>query len=133
MLNLTLDCGRNVTLDAFDYSRTYAGLLEGQPDAEVNARIIEYSLAEAATMWGPRHTHLIPPEVDFRKPEHPSLPPVLLRAWLICYNSIKSESDGSELVVVWFTADCHTEPIVDVIFRAVRGLAWEQLATDFDW
>jgi hypothetical protein len=40
---------------------------------------------------------------------------------------------GSELVVVWFADECHAEPIVDVVFRAVRALPWEQLAADFDW
>jgi hypothetical protein len=44
MLSMTLDCGRRVTLDAFDYARTYAGLLEGRPNAEINARIIEREL-----------------------------------------------------------------------------------------
>src|SRR5262245_24158767 len=38
-LSLTLDCGRRVTLDAFEYSRTYGGLLEGLPNAEINSRI----------------------------------------------------------------------------------------------
>jgi hypothetical protein len=52
MLSLTLDCGRRVTLDACDYARTYAGLLEGRPNAEINAGIIERELTERDSSWG---------------------------------------------------------------------------------
>jgi hypothetical protein len=133
MLFLTLDCGREVMLDAFDYSRTYAGLLEGRPNAEMNDRIIERAQTAREESWGKRAVHVIPPDVDATDPAHPALPPVLLRAWLICFQPVDPAFMGSELVVVWFTTDCHTEPIADVVFRAVRGLPWEQLAYDFDW
>jgi hypothetical protein len=131
MLSLTLDCGRRVMLDAFEYSRTYGGLLEGLPNAEINSRIIEGALAERS--WGLRKTHLIPPEVDTRDPRHPELPPALLRAWVWCNDPINPAFMGSSLVVVWFAHECHADTIADVVFRAIRGLPWEQLAEDFDW
>jgi hypothetical protein len=133
MLFLTLDCGRQVSLDAFDYSRTYAGLLEGRPDAEMNALIIKGAISEREVTWGKRAVHLIPPEVDHRDPEHPILPPVVLGAWLVSHQPVKSAFMASELVVVWFAEECHTDSIEDVVFRAVRALPWERLASDFDW
>lgn len=133
MLFLKLDCGRDVALDAFDYARTYAGLTEGRPNAEMNARIIERELAERDGSWGKRKTHLIPPVIDDRDPAHPVLPTACLRAWLTCFQPVNPAFMGSELVVVWFAGECHAEPITDVVFRAVRGLPWEQLAEDFDW
>jgi hypothetical protein len=133
MLSLTLDCGRRVTLDAFDYAHTYAGLLEGRPNAEMNARIIERELTERDGSWGRRKTHLIPPVIDDRDPAHPVLPSVCLRAWVWCNDPIDPAFMGSALVVVWFADECHAEPIADVVFRAIRGLPWEQLAEDFDW
>jgi hypothetical protein len=133
MLFLKLDCGRDVSLEAFDYSRTYAGLLEGRPNAEMNARIIERAVAEREGSWGKRAVHLIPPATDGTDPTHPVLPSALLRAWLTCYQPVNPAFMGSELVVVWFTDECHAEPIADVVFRAVRRLPWEQLADDFDW
>jgi hypothetical protein len=132
MLFLKLDCGRQVSLDAFDYSRTYAGLLDGRPNAEMNAQIIERAITAREESWGKRVIHQIPPNVDLRDPEHPILPPLLLRAWLVCHQPINSAFMGSELVVVWFADECHAEPIADVVFRAVRALPWERLAADFD-
>jgi hypothetical protein len=133
MLFLKLDCGREVSLDSFDYRRTYAGLLMGRPDAEINAEIIQGAITAHEKSWGERAVHLISPEVDLRDPDHPVLPPVLLRAWLVCYQPINPAFMGSELVVVWFAEECHAEPISEVIFRAVRALPWEQLAADFVW
>ncbi len=133
MLFLTLDCGRQVSLDSFDYSRTYSGLLMGKPDAEMNTRILEQARTEREATWGRRAIHVIPPVVDTRDPKHPQLPSVMLRAWLTCYQSIDPNSDGSELVVVWFSNECHMDSIGDVVHRAIRGLAWDQLAAGFEW
>jgi hypothetical protein len=131
MLSMTLDCGRRVTLDGFEYSPTYASLFDGLPNAEINSDIIEW--AQAKETWGPRKTHLIPPAVDARDPSHPVLPPALLRAWVWCNDPINPAFMGSSLVVVWFADECHAEPIADVVLRAIRGLPWEQLAEDFNW
>jgi hypothetical protein len=133
MFFMKLDCGRDVMLDSFDYSRTYAGLLEGLPNSEMNGRIIERALVYRDSTWGKRKVHLIQPTLNLTDPAHPALPPVLMRAWLVCFNPVDPAFMGSELVVDWFTAECHTEAIADVVFRAVRGLPWEQLARDFDW
>ena len=76
--------------------------------------------------------HLIPPTVDESYPKIPRLPPMSLRAWLTCDVPINHGFEGSELVVVWFAGECYTEPILDVVFRAVRGLPSEELAQDFN-
>jgi hypothetical protein len=128
-LQLTLDCGRRVWLSAFAYSDTYSGLLEGLPNAAINGRIIERALVYES--WGPRKSHLIPPEVDTRDPRHPALPPALLRAWLWCNDPIDPKFHGSSLVVVWFSNECLEETVTEVVFRAVRGLRWDELAEDF--
>ena len=132
MLFLKLDCGRSVYLDAFDYGRTYAGLFEGRPNGEINAMIIA-ELTKQKYPSAPRKIHLIPPEVDNHDSEHPVLPEVCLRAELVCFEPIDQAFMASDLVVVWFDDECHTEPIEDVVFRAVRGLPWKDLARDFDW
>jgi hypothetical protein len=133
MLLLTLDCGRQVYLDAFDYRSTYAGLLEGGPNDKINSGRITDAQAAHEPTWGKRRVHLIPPDMDLTDPAHPVLPQVLLRAWLVCYQPVNPAFHGSELVVVWFAGECHAEPITDVVYRAVRGLLWEQLADDFYW
>ena len=133
MLLLNLDCGRRVSLDELDYSHTYAGLLEGRPDAQMNAQIIERALSFREAPGIKRSVHLIPPLVDNSIPAHPKLPPIRLRAWLTCDEPVNPQFMGSDFVVVWFSQDCHNASISDVVFQAVRGLPWEQLARDFDW
>lgn len=133
MLFFALDCGRQVWLDGFDYSRTYAGLLEGRPNAELNARILEDAVTRREAVWGKRPIHLISPVIDNSDTDHPVLPPVLLRAWLVCSEPVNPEFMGSELVVVWFCDECHGESIEEFVLRAVRTLPWDQLAGDFDW
>jgi hypothetical protein len=133
MLFLKLDCGRNVKLEEFTYSRTYASLLEGRPDAELNARILEYANTEQPKSWGSVAMHLIPPVIDVRNSDHPVLPPVLLRALLTSFEPIDPAFTGSALVVVWLTEECHAEPIAEVVVRMLKGLAWDKLASDFDY
>src|SRR5262249_34552364 len=132
MLFLNLDCGRRVSLDALDYSCTYASLLEGRPDAQMNASIIERALSARESTWGKRAVHVIPPVIDNSDSAHPKRPPIVLRRWLTCYQPIHPKFMASELVVMWFSQDCHGETMADVVYRAVRGLSWDQLARDFE-
>jgi hypothetical protein len=133
MLILKLDCGRDVVLDDFFYSRTYSGLLGGGPDHELNEHILEEAKRRVVKVWGPRKTHVIPPAVNDVDPAHPRLPPTLMIAWLYCIDPIDPRRMGSELVVVWFTGECHERPIAEVVFDAIHGLPWQELAEDFDW
>jgi hypothetical protein len=133
MLFLKLDCGRQVSVNAFNYSRTYARLMMGRPDAQLNARILADAVNERPESWGNPATHLITPMVDSSAPEHPVLPPVLLRALLTCYEPVDPAFMGSVLEVVWLTEECHDKSIEEVVARTVRGVAWEKLASDFDW
>jgi len=132
MLFLKLDCGRQAALYAFEYKLTYAGLIEGRPNAEVNEMIIAGLTAQKYPS-SPRKIHVIPPKVDDRNPKHPILPEVCLRAELVCIEPIGQKFQASDLTVVWFDDECRTEPIENVVFRAVRGLPWNELARGFDW
>ena len=77
--------------------------------------------------------HVIPPVVDLHRGlEHPTLPPILLRAWLQCPVPVGLGSEGSELVVIWFSEECQHESIEQIVFRAVRGLPWDDLAEGFN-
>ena len=63
----------------------------------------------------------------------PALPPAVLRAWLWCGEPIDPAFMGSQLVVVWFAEECLDEPIVEVVLRAVRGLAWDDPELAIPW
>lgn len=44
-LSIQLDCGQTVSVEAFLYDQTYAGLLEGSPNENLNAWFIEQALS----------------------------------------------------------------------------------------
>jgi hypothetical protein len=133
MLFLKLDCGRDVALDEFCFSRTYSGLMVGAPDQETNDEIIERAKRRMDPVWGTCKTHVIPPVINISDPAHPHLPPVLWRAWFFCTEPIDKRFMASELVVVWFTEECYDRPIAEVVFEAIHALPWDELAQDFDW
>ena len=128
-----LDCGRSVTVDAVHFIRTYGGLLEGQPNQRMNDDLISRAVERAGgRLWGTRKVHLIPPLVDRSDPAHPTLPRVELTAWLTCYRPIAEPNAGSELVVVWYRDEFPGLALDGVVYEAIRGLAWEELAEDFE-
>lgn len=135
MLFFELTCGSTVYLDDFHYSRTYGGLLEGSPNAEMNARIVKRAMERMEPIWGKRKTHLIPPEIDHSDPQHPSLPSTELTAWLTCNEPNDSHFDGSELVLIWYVDDGEFElsSIHEVTSRALKQINWSELAEDFHW
>jgi len=122
-----------VRVEDFHYQHTYASLFSGRPDADLNDCILKDAIKKADKIWGSTAVHLIRPEVDKSDPDHPVLPPVLLRAYLTCSEPIGPAFDGSGLAVVWLTDACHSDSIEDLVARAIKDLAWEELATDFDY
>jgi hypothetical protein len=127
-----LDCGRSVAVEALYYQRTYLSLLEGRPNQDMNDRILEKVRTEMAPLWGNRRVYVVPPAINESDPKHPVLPPVRFTAWLCCYQPIKEPNAGSELVVVWFQEECTDEPLDEIVHDAIRSLAWEELAQDFE-
>ncbi len=130
---IPLDCGREVSFDAFHYSVTYSGLLEGRPTKKMNARICESALDRAGSMWGKRKVHMVPPKTNEKDPDHPRLPEVEITVWLTCNDPIDPSFDGSELVAVFYRDEWKDESLYDVIHGGVRSIPWDELAYDFYW
>jgi hypothetical protein len=127
-----LDCGRSVAVEALYYQRTYLSLLLGLPDQEMNDGIVEETRTEVARLWNARRVCVIPPVINESDPAHPVLPPVCFAARLCCYQPIVEPNAGSALVVVWFRGECSNEPMDKIASAAIRSLAWEKLAEDFE-
>lgn len=130
-LSVQLDCGQVVSVLAFMFDLSYAGLLDGGPCESLNAYYIKAALTRHEKLWGKRQVYMIPPEFDVSDPIRPTLPKLNLHAWLTS-EPINPMFMGSELVVTWFTDECHTRPLAEVISSAIRHLPWKQLACDFD-
>lgn len=131
-LNIQLNCGQTVSVEAFMYDLTYAGLIEGTPNESLNTWIIERALTRHEALWGERQIYMIPPVMDVSDPARPTLPRLNLHVWL-CSESINPMFDGSQLVVTWFVDECHMQPLAEVLSSAIRHLPWKQLARDFDY
>jgi hypothetical protein len=145
---LALRSGRTVTLEALDQRMTYAGLLEGTPDAKSNEWHIKHALREAS-----RHCvlgakpYLIPPSRrDYRR-EPGDMQGIIERSphrtpeWLPMvqcigsfYDVVKARNparDLSVLVVVWFQ-DGYALPILEPALSHLLTIDWESLAIDID-
>nr|MBA2671752.1 hypothetical protein [Gemmatimonadota bacterium] len=121
---ITLACGETVQIDAFQLSRTYAGLLEGKPHSDCNSRILQRELSSLAARWGARPTYVVPPLMDECEPEHPRLPELMLAVWLYSYTPLQPENHGAELVVLWFRPELQDESLEEVIAAGVLDVPW---------
>lgn len=145
---ITLNSGRTIVLTALDQVMTYAGLLEGTPNARANDRYLELSLQEAERRCVPgARPHLIPParrdylrepgdmQGVFEESDHgtPEWLPVIR-----CIGSFQSgagahdpDSELSVLVVVWFQEQ-YAPPILEPALSQLLALDWNSLANDVD-
>jgi hypothetical protein len=140
--------GRTITLEALDQRMTYAGLLEGTPDAQSNDRRIKHALREAERYCpSGAKPHLIPPARRDYLREPGDMQRVIewssrcTPEWLPlvqCIGSFKDvvkardpTRDLSVLVVVWFQ-DEYALPILEPALGQLLALDWESLATDID-
>lgn len=118
--------------------RTYAGLLEGLPTAELNDHIIGSAVERAKTLAGaPAVT--IPPEIvetpsPVRRPgpTYPRLPAFTCVAEIWCWETREADALGSALTVVWFANDVRGGELERTLALAVRDLDWWRHAVDFD-
>ncbi|MEU2247359.1 hypothetical protein [Streptomyces sp. NPDC019224] len=137
---LTLSPRRGIALMELRLHSTYGGLIEGASTAAVNDRIIAGLLRTAREAYPELPVHLIPPERtargrDTRRGEPiEDLPPVACIGEFDSKELDPAHDDGwhfSALVVVWFQ---HTPdpPTNDNAPAALRDLAWEELAEEFE-
>jgi hypothetical protein len=134
MLNLEfkLKDGRQIFLEMFLESKTYAGLLEGKPDAAVNRDVLNSHASCAKTMW-PNEPYVTLGIDSYKSRLAETLPGIICAAQFISYEpAVDPKRAGSSLVVIWFQEE---------MFPLLQGenadwlkdVAWKQVARDFDW
>ncbi|MHC5536784.1 hypothetical protein ACYOEI_00755 [Singulisphaera rosea] len=145
---ITLQSGRTITLEALDQEMSYAGLLEGTPDAKTNDWYIESSLRVAARRCVPgARPHLIPPSRRDYLREPGDMRPIVEHSphrtpeWLPmvrCIGVFKDvgtardpDRDLSVLVIVWFQ-DEYALPIQEPALDQLLALDWDSRAFDVD-
>ncbi|WP_049568615.1 hypothetical protein [Streptomyces sp. SBT349] len=138
---VVLNSRRWIDLSEVRLSSTYGGMMEGYPTKRVNDFILRSRVRVAEEAYPGRPVHLVPPVIE--SPEQPAgrtREPVEMLPAVACIGAFESsEIDPahdsgwyvSMLTVVWFqpTADIPSEDGAD---PALRDLAWEELARDFE-
>jgi hypothetical protein len=141
---LALDSGLEITLEGLHQEMTYAGLLEGAPDAGYNALLIEGRMRTARQSSGRGSAAFLipPPRRDFfREPGDMSemrssgyvpewLPLVTCLGSFVSVQPARNpEMDISVLTVVWFQHE-YAFPILEPALSRLLALDWRRLADD---
>jgi hypothetical protein len=143
---LTLKSGRTITLYALDQKMTYAGLIEGVPNADLNNDVIDGAIQEARSdgyaegrrylIPPPRRDYIHKPGDASGLPSWPGPPEFLPK--VTCIASFKyalpvrdRDKHLSVLAVVWFQDD-FALPIDQTVLAQLRLLDWDSLAVDIE-
>jgi hypothetical protein len=127
--------GREVWVRQVRMEDVYAGILEGEPNAKWNARIVDTIRARAADLLKAPAVVLLP---DVERPEprpgssyQPEwMPRVACTAELHSASPARdATNDFSDLVVVWFQAEMKFPPD-EAMLRKLEAIDWRVHAVD---
>ena len=148
--DLKLNDGTDIHITSINQEKTYAGLLEGSPNSNMNERIISDALKKSDEANGTNRTVVIPPRLENledassphkrlyekfykKKVRLEAMPRILCCATLESYNYAKdSNEDCSSLHVIWFQEN-FAFPIEEAVIEEIKKLKWSELAYDWSW
>lgn len=125
---------QSVRVLALDQQDVYADVIEGVPNAQINAGIVNNALARASRRHGGSPC-LVPPRVrPLRSCFEPkeALPPICCIARVRGAPPRDPTADHGEACLVWFQDDVTTTVAPDVA-DALSRLVWSDIATDVYW
>ena len=125
---ITLNSGKTVKVESFEYSYTYGGVLCGLPNEQMNRAVFED--IKYPSNWGSRKTLKIKPST---KEFENKLKSAYYSVWLNSYDPVDPEFDGSELVVIWLDDIPRGRSIEEIIGKGVKAINWEDNAQDFQY
>lgn len=129
-MEIKLQTGRIVEVEAFNMSRTYGGLLVGEPNEAMNDSII--GLISYSKDWGNRKALLNKENMYVSKNV---LKPIIYSVWLT--SSVVPEkskiSDASSLVLLWFGVESENKSIRDIIIDGINNIDWDKNAENIQY
>lgn len=126
MLDINLEKGKKVTVNAFSMNFTYGGLLTYQTSEDINRKLFER--ASYPSNWNNRAVLKIKPkEANFKS----FLDSCYYCVWLSSTWKQNNQSDGSELVVIWFDDIPNQRSIEHIITYGIKNIDWEDHAEGF--
>jgi hypothetical protein len=130
-MKIKLQSGKEVYFEAFHCTPTYAGLLAGVPTKESNETLIKH--LSCPSNWGNRKC--IMKKSDMYASEN-ILKPIINSVWLSSSEPVDANdklSDGSELVLMFFSEEQLDKSIQEIIIAGVGDIKWEKFARDFEF
>lgn len=120
---LTTRDGIEIKVDGLHLGLTYAGLLDGLPNASVNLEIVDYFKRSLTDVWGKRPTLVVwPLGQDPNTIER--LPDWTCALWASSSFADDADGDGTELIVVWFEPGIDHTPVLELAAAIVRHVEW---------
>jgi hypothetical protein len=130
-MKIKLQSGKEVYIEAFHCTPTYAGLLLGSPTKESNEILIN-DLSYPKN-WGTRLCVI--KKSDMYASEN-ILKPIINSVWLSSSEVIDDKdkiSNGSDLVIMWFSDELQDKTIQEIIIAGSGDIKWEKFAIDFQY
>ena len=138
ILELSLETGRKIWASTIHMESTYAGLLEGYPNAAMNDRLIAGLARRAVELFGDWPVQVIEPSRTTRERTHPTPfgPAEYLPSYWVAaeFNSVplSDTMHASQLIVVWFQE--HPFPVPsEALLGRLKAMAWDNVARDFEY
>lgn len=125
---------QSVCVLALEQRDVYADVIEGVPNARINAGIVADALARAGHRHGGSPCLVPPPVRPLRSSHEPkeALPPVCCIARVRGAPARDPAADHGEACLVWFQDDVTTTIAPDVA-DALGRLVWGEIAIDVYW
>lgn len=120
---------REITIERFHFSHTYAGLLVGSPNKVINDKII--SDYESSLNVGNRKSVFVLNDKDYITDE--VLKPVIYTAWLDSdpVNDKENQYDGSWIVVSWFGEEQIDKSIKEIVEDGLVDFDYDKYAINY--
>lgn len=129
-MEIKLVTGKVVTLEIFNMSMTYGGLLAGEPDEDINDDI--RGLLSKSEKWGNKKVLL---KKNGQYSSKDVLKPIIYTAWLMA-EAVPSNSDNkdaSSVVLIWFGDEEPNKSIYEIIVEGVGDFDWDSNAENIDF
>lgn len=129
-MKIKLQSGKEVYVEAFHCTPTYAGLLLGSPTKESNEKLL-HDLS-SPVQWGQRKTLLKKSDSYVSKDV---LKPIIYSVWLSSapINNKGDEFDGSDIILIWLEDENLDMTIKDNIKYGIGLFDWDKNAENYQF
>ena len=129
-MKIKLNSGKEVYVEAFHCTPTYAGLILGSPTKESNEKLLKQISSPVG--WGQRKTLLKKSDLYVSKDV---LKPIIYSVWLSSepINKEGDEFEGSNIILIWLEDENLDMTIKDNISYGIGLFDWDKNAENFNF